>query len=249
MERLTILSHNVFWFQGEGFATDAPGRPRPQVAEPLMEIYRTLAPDVLCLQEIQDRPAFQMLCRSLRLPGRYTPGGVLGQYGGATLWRRGRFLCDSGLTPGPTQRMWQLVEVPAGEEGEIRLCNIHLPSSRQLGAAAEQQRLTELSGAIEREPQAEVVVGDFNEPPGGPVGQYLTRQGYVDAAVAAGRAFRPTGLGGGRGDAIWIDRTLAGRLVEYGVLPGDLMRAVEGQGALSDHYPLWITLALGAGRT
>ena len=92
----------------------------------------------------------------------------------------------------------------------------------------------------------DVVVGDFNEPPGGQTSRYMARQGYCDAAVVAGQAFRPTGLGGGRGDYIWIDQMLRERLIEYGVLAKESMRAPgSGTEFLSDHFPLWITLNVG----
>lgn len=246
MKRLTILSHNAFWFQGASFATDRPAGPLPGVLRSLTQIYRALAPDALCLQEIQDKPTFLTLASSLRMDGEFTPGGTLKQYGGATLWREGVFARDSASSPVPAQRMWQAVDLSTGRARRIRVCNIHLPSSRQLGPAAGGQRLEELARAIEQDPRPDVVVGDFNEPPGGPTSQYMARQRYRDAAVVAGQAFRPTGLGGGRGDYIWIDQALREPLMEYGVLARDSMR-VPGGGTefLSDHFPLWITLRLG----
>jgi endonuclease/exonuclease/phosphatase family metal-dependent hydrolase len=243
MKRLTILTHNAFWFQGVPFPTDRPGRPLPGIMEALVEIYRRLGADVLCVQEIRDEETFGRLAAALRMAGGYTPGGVLSQYGGAALWRQGRFLEDSRLQEPRPQRMWQLADVWAGQGPPIRVCNVHLPSSRQLGAGAEGQRLKELSCVIEREVRPGVVLGDFNEPPGGPVCQYMAGKGYSDAAALTGQGFRPTGLGDGRGDYIWVERTLRQALMEYGAMPKHLTAANHaGREYLSDHLPVWITL-------
>ena len=50
---ITILSHNVFWFQGVPFLTDRPGPPLTGVISGLLKLYRASAPDVVCLQEVQ----------------------------------------------------------------------------------------------------------------------------------------------------------------------------------------------------
>lgn len=248
MSELRILSHNVFWFQGAAFATDRPPGGRPPILSALVEIHLRLAPDVLALQEVQDEATFKLLAGSLEMTGRHCPGGELGQYGGATFWREGRYVADSQSSPPVVQRMWQIVEArPAGGAG-VRICNIHLPSSRQLGEArAGRRRVRELLGVLERADPPAVVLGDFNEQPGGPVGRCLSRRGYLDAAVLAGRADRPTSLGGGRGDQIWIHRTLRDRLAEYGVLDRTSIESAGGGAPpLSDHFPLWITLAPAA---
>lgn len=249
MTRLTVLTHNVFWFQGAPFPSDRPGEPIPGVMESLAGIYRALAADVLCLQEIQDRGSFRALRRSLGLDGGFTPGGALRQYGGAALWERASLVRDSGSCQSPPQRMWQMVVASAGEAAPIRVCNIHLPSSRQLGKAAGEQRLRELAEAIESGRRPAIVAGDFNELPGGSASDYMADQGYVDAAVLAGQAFRPTGLGGRRGDYIWLDEPLSAGLVDYGVLAAESMRAgAGGEQYLSDHFPLWVTLEVGRPR-
>ena len=243
MNRQTILSHNTFWFQGAPFETDRPGAPDRAILSPLVSIYRALAPDVLCFQEVQDEGAFDLLAAEMDMPGRHTPGGLLRQYGGAAFWRCGRCLAESTSCERASQRMWQIVEVPAGAAGALRVCNVHLPSSRQAGAEAGRLRLRELACVAEGDARPDVIVGDFNERPGGPVGDYLTRQGYLDAAALTGQAFRPTGLGDGRGDYAWVDRRLRGRLVEYAVLSREDLRAAgAGKDCLSDHFPLWITV-------
>jgi len=243
MKRLTILSHNVFWLQGADYPTDRPGKPIPGILESLVAIYRGLGAAVLCLQEIQDADTFGRLSAAMGMAGRYTPGGVQRQYGGAMLWREGRSLDDSGSQEPPPQRMWQGAEVSAEPMGTIRVCNVHLPSSRQLGPGAAEHRLKELSAVVERAVRPGILAGDFNERPGGSVCQYMVRQGYHDAAALTGQGHRPTGLGDGRGDYIWIERSLRGRLIEYGVMAKDsTASAGADKEYLSDHLPLWITL-------
>ena len=132
-------------------------------------------------------------------------------------------------------------EPPAG--GAVRVGNIHLPSSRQLGRqAAAEQRLRELQAVLDRDDPPAVLLGDFNEQPGGAVGDCLGRRGYLDAAVLTGWADRPSSLGG-RGDQIWIRDSLRARVAEYGVMDR-LSLTAGGREPLSDHFPVWIALAL-----
>lgn len=165
------------------------------------------------------------------------------QYGGALLWRKGQAL--SAASPVVPQRMWQGCAAMTAA-GSITICNIHLPSNRQLGPErSAQQRLTELTAAIDSvNPSWDVVAGDFNERPGGAVGRCLRERGYRDAAELTGKAELPTNLGGGRGDAIWVAERMVPRLVAYGVArKEELAIDMPGKRYLSDHLPLWITVA------
>jgi len=239
---MRIVSHNAFWFQGVPFTTDRPGAADMGVLATLAAVYRGLAPDVLAVQEIQDARTFGRLGGVLGMPGAYCPGAELPQYGGATFWRSGVLLADSRQAGVAPQRMWQVVRVPAGEIALV-ICHVHLPSARQLGAAAGARRLIELHAAMNQAHPPGVVLGDFNEAPGGPLSGRLARAGYVDAAEAAQDADRPTGPGGGRGDQIWVHQNLQGRLAGYGVLPAEAMGAQQaGKQHLSDHFPVWIEL-------
>lgn len=244
MSKLRILSHNAFWFQGAGFETDRPGPPNRPVLSALTEIYLRLKADVLALQEIQDSRTSERLARALRMSGRHCPGGELAQYGGATFWREGRFVADSRSSPTPVQRVWQMIEARSGSGAAVRICNVHLPSSRQLGEqSARRRRIRELQTVLDRPDAPAVILGDFNEQPGGPVGECLSRRGYLDAAVLTGRNDRPTSLGGARGDQVWIHNSLRDGLCEYAVLEAELLDAPASRGeALSDHLPLWVTL-------
>ena len=249
MKSFTILGHNVFWFQGVPFPTDRPRGPDPEILRRLCAIYRKVHPDVICLQEIQSQETFDAVSEQLGMPGCYCRGGELPQYGGAVFWYPGggRQIGDSQEASVKTQRMWQIVEVNIAG-CRLRICNIHLPSGRQIGPEqAAVQRMSELRQLLQNcETEPDIIVGDFNEQPGGPASEYLERHGYVDSAVLAGRGDVPTNVGGGRGDYIWIKRWW----VDNGSLNYDVAdkQALEcndgGKQYLSDHLPLWITVEI-----
>jgi len=238
MTAMTILTHNVFWFQGVPFAGDEPGEPDGEIVNQLCVIYQQIGADVICLQEIQSRAAFDVVAERMGMDGCYCPGGSLVQYGGAVLWRSGcgRVIDDSRAASPVPQRMWQIVEI-----GGLRLCNIHLPSARQLGAErAAAQRLAESQDAVGWcDMRPDVIAGDFNEPPGGPTGQWLARQGYVDA-VATGQVTR---LHKGRLDYIWIKASIISDHLHRSAADWEQLACDHaGKEALSDHLPLWIVL-------
>ncbi len=256
MNTLTILSHNVYWFQGDSFAGDLPGPPQPAILTGLADMYRQVGADLLCLQEVQSMEAFRAISERLGMNGSHLPGGDLPHYGVASLWRAGRDASPRERRIRP-QRMWQIVRVFDGSGrppiearacGELTVCNIHLPSSRQLGnERAAHQRVAELAEAISVAPRPAVVLGDFNEPPGGPVHRLLVREGYLDAAVLAGQAALPTTQGSGRIDVIWIRADLCGRLMEYGLSDsGRMATNLPDKRRLSDHCALWVRLSAGS---
>ena len=130
MTQLTVVSHNTFWFQGAPFPTDRPPAPDGEILKRLCAIYRQVNPDIICLQEIQDRRTFEAVSEHLGMPGCYCPGTKLPQYGGAVLWRLhfARPVRDSQESGFETQRMWQIVEVQ--EDGRrLHIANVHLPVS------------------------------------------------------------------------------------------------------------------------
>ena len=232
----------MFWFQGVPFETDQPEEPNRAVMSALLDLYREMAPDLYCFQELQSEATFRALQEALSLPGGYTPGAMLTQYGVGTLWETGRFLSDCREAGDPPQRAWQMVA-----EAGIRVCNVHLPSGRQLGKAAAGQRVAELAQILAVVP--DVIAGDFNEQPGGRMDAFLQEQGYSDAAVLTGKADQPTSIGGGRGDRIWVHDRVQDRLIAYNVLPrAALETAFAGLRYLSDHLPLWIRMHPGGDR-
>ena len=151
---------------------------------------------------------------------------------------------DSSGAEDPAQRVWQVVDVEGEEESDdLRIANLHLPSSRQLGAeASAAKRISEVDDVLAYEP--DVIVGDWNEKPGGPLTELMSSRGFVDAAVVSGREDTTSSIGGGRGDQIWVAKGLASRLVGYGAVDvSDFgVEDVEGKTHVSDHLPIWIDL-------
>ena len=246
MKPFTLLSHNAFWFQGVPFATDSPPERAKETLSRLCVLYRSADPDVVCLQEIQSRETFEAASERLDMPGCYCRGKDLPQYGGAVFWRAGcgREIHNAHRSAGRTQRMWQTVEV-SGNDRRLRICNVHLPSGRQLGPErAARQRLAEIEASVRScEAGPDLVVGDFNEQPGGAVGECLENHGYADAAVLSGSAGMSTSIGGGRGDYIWVNSAVRDRSPSYEVAEKSAL-ACCGSGIqyLSDHLPLWLTV-------
>ncbi len=246
MHTIRIAGNNLFWLQGSPFLPEAPGAPQPGILEGLADLWQDLAPDILCLQEVQSHQAFDAVRNATGMSGAWCPGAELPQYGGAILWRSGRLLADSRSADPAPQRVWQIAAVPRPAGGELRVANCHLPSNRQLGAeAAAARRAEELSGLLTTGRRPEVVLGDFNEQPGGPLADFLIGKGYVDAAALAGGGGQSTTVGGGRGDQIWVAEEFADRIRGYGVISEERMRAgVPGREHLSDHFPLWVDLEI-----
>lgn len=245
--RLRVVSHNAGWFVGVPMARDIPGPPCPEVIERLAVIYRALAPDALCLQQVQSREAFNAIQEALGMVGTYCPGGALPQYGGAVFWRDaiGAPLEDSHLLAPPVQYMWQIVQI-CNQDGCLQLANTHLPSSRQLGHHdAARQRIVELAHLLRSLPSPAMLVGDMNEPPNGVLGTHLGRQGFVDAGQLSGNVNESTSLGGGRPDQIWTDVAHGVHLRHYGRISADPMIChLPGLSYLADHLPIWAHIEL-----
>jgi endonuclease/exonuclease/phosphatase (EEP) superfamily protein YafD len=245
-----ILSHNVYWFQGHPFKGDQPPGPNIDVIAALASLYQSLAPNLLCLQEIQSLQTASLLSDRLHIPAFYTPGRQLPQYGGASLSANAQIVGDStSSTPAP-QRIWQTLKIPFADT-HLTIANIHLPSARQLpGAQAAAQRIIELQSILTLHPDTHILLGDFNESAfggvPGPVSDFLTSQGFLDAAVTVPSADLPTNVTGvknRRGDQIWLKNTLAPALVGYGVVTEpDMRTTLPDITHLSDHFPLWIDL-------
>ena len=245
---MRILCHNVFWFQGAPFHTDQPQTANSVVINGLSEVYAEVRPDVICMQEVQNEDAFARMSSAVSLPGCYTPGRTLRQYGGMTLAEGVIGVADSATMDGDDlavpQRVWQVCDVNG-----VRIGNIHLPSSRQLGSeGAAKKRVAELAYLVSENSAPDgrfpdVVVGDFNEGPGGAVCEFMHGAGYRDTSVLTGKESISTNIKGtGQGDYIWVHESLVPRLRSYHVIPRERLEFSEGEAHLSDHLALWIEL-------
>ncbi len=243
--QLTILSHNAFWFQGAPYEPPLPGAARAEIAERLAALYRRMPPDVVCLQEVQDKAAFEMIKRLLDMEGVYCSGAEHPQYGGAVFWRSGRPGLNAfaaGLHP---QRMWQVAETN-GRLPACSIANVHLASWRQLGEeAAACSRIDDLNGLLQTVPRPLVIAGDFNEGPQGTATAFLMQHGYLDTAVLTGQEIASTGVNKDRSDQVWVHESIADRVTSlvFGSWD-DLDARALGLKSLSDHLPLWTTLDL-----
>ncbi len=190
-----------------------------------------------------------MVSECLGMKGHFSPGMAHSQYGGAVLWRPGRgvLVRESTKSSIPVQRMWQIVEIESAC-GVLRIANVHLPSGRQMGAEkAQAQRIAEMQHLTTcLDSPLDIIAGDFNELPGGSLGEYLHNQGYVDTAVYSGNTDLATYLDDGRIDYLWIAKRMQSRLRTYTVMARQrLVCANTGKTHISDHQPLWIKLEPG----
>jgi len=241
---LTIVSHNAFWFQGHPFETDAPKDPTPGVVDGLVALYRSKNPDVVCLQEIQSEYTFRCVRDALGMSGSYCPGGHYSQYGGATLWRRGRLVADIRSESRLPQRMWQITSVARHRGEPLTIANVHLASARHLGEdGAGPSRIQDLEQLLRQKSRPMIIAGDFNEAPDGSVSEYLSAQGYIDTAPLTGHPDISTGINKDRSDQIWIQESLKDQVLAFGIFDrDDLKTDLDEKELLSDHQPLWMKL-------
>lgn len=244
---LRLVSHNAYWFQGVPFAGDQPGPAHPEILSGLAQLYTELAPDVLCLQEIQSRATAGALAAILGLDFMYAAGGAYPQYG-AAVFSRWEMIASPVPAHAPLDRVILRVRIYPPGRPPLLLSNVHLPSGRQRGPEGGQaQCLAELPVAVTPDAgtgEVDVALGDFNEPPDGPCAAMLASHGYVDAArsLKQGHVFSNV-KGSIRGDQIWLAPHVASGLRRY-CIAGRERLAVNwpGKTYLSDHLPVGVEL-------
>ena len=223
MGTLRVASWNVRDLLGDPFA--------------LRRVLRSLAADVVCLQEAPRRPGgtwrTRRLARSAGLRhaggGRFSGGTaiLLGPHVGVRSLVAAR-LPVSGLftrTRGLVVAELAVVSGPAAGLAVTVAC-LHLPLEPEL--RVRHGRLA--ASVLARRPGPYVVCGDFNEPPGSPAWQELTSL-VTDPAPGGAPTF-PAGR-----EDVRLDAVLAGaglRVVRYG--SGDVERADVL--AATDHLPV-----------
>lgn len=243
-DTLRILSHNAYWFQGHPYPDSEPGDPCDPVLEGLVDLYRNIDPDVICLQEVQSEASFAAAVKALEYHGQYCPGARRIHYGGAMLWKRGDYLGDYRDTEAQPQRVWQLAEARLNGNARLPIASVHLTSTRHITEAeASCTRVADLAQMLERNPRPMVIAGDFNEAPSGSSSAFLAHLGYVDTATLVDDAPESTGVNKSRSDQIWIHQELLPAFRGFEAIGWDRLRCdIPGKVALSDHLPLRIDL-------
>lgn len=244
-----ILSQNIYWLVGAPFDGIPPGDPNPRIVQDLADIWRELAPDVICLQEIPSQRGYDVVHsalaeRSLPVDGFYLPGVEIERYGGAIFHRTGKFVTDSAQSGVQTQRIWQIADVITEQNDTLRIANVHLPSNRLIGPeAGAKLRVEEMRTMFDTAGQPDIICGDCNDPPHGDVWNLLTERGYHDSADLAGQPDSVTTLGSKRVDYIFVSDRIAHRFDAYGVVPAHrLATNIPNLEYLSDHLPVWIRI-------
>lgn len=241
---MRIITHNAYWFQG---APPRWGRERiadvPEVFAALVELYRGLQPDVLCLQEVHRAELVEKASRDLGMPRwLHSPGGVRRDYGGAILSRLpAKFHNCTSLDGRPHDRYHLRASVERGGE-TTELAVVHLPSDRfaTSSSGAEAARLAELEQVLAWPPPPDAILGDMNCVRDSDTYQRAMQAGYRDAADAGVEPPDPR-----RVDHVWLGARLAGRLRSFACVDeGRFVRAgPDGQTwRLSDHPVLVVEL-------
>ncbi len=245
MQTFKILSHNVYWLQGVPFETDQPGLPRESIVSGLFDLYTPLNIDLYCFQEIQSQEAANQVASLFNQNVNYSSGNELIQYGG---------LCSSALQIKAVDthnmdfnRLCQVIDITVGKN-QFRIANIHLPSNRQLGAAASQlKKRAEMSQLLETFNDIDIICGDFNNYEGSDIYQCLLDFNYVDTAEIFNRKDESSVIGDTkrRGDFIWVTPSLSTQVCAYDIISKDRLQITHGDKTyLSDHLPVTITLEL-----
>lgn len=109
---MLLLTHNAYWFQGEpSLWGQEETRRHPRAMAALTRLYRELAPEVICLQEVPRAQVVDDLAESLGMEGVFAAGGRRPGYGGAVLWK-GSASAVEDLTRAP----------PCGDDVFERIC-------------------------------------------------------------------------------------------------------------------------------
>ncbi len=242
---MRILTHNVYWFQG---SPPVWGRElikdSPEIVEQLALLYRDADADVVCLQEVhRDEPALTIARALDSASVLRVSGGKLPDYGGAILTRGEATLRDATRSDTLVHERVHMRVTVAYRGSPIEIAALHLPSNRYAPdkAAGTRARITELDHALEVTPRPAIILGDLNSRPNKAVYRHLSSLGYTNAETLSGSGPPPNRI-----DYVWLDETIADRLVSFSVLDTGRFRRTRDDGsrfALSDHPPLLVELA------
>lgn len=229
------------------FASVDPVGVHETVFAQLIELYRSLSADLICLQEVHSQEVAEQLAKALNMRIHLTPGGHQPPYGVAVLWHPNATVEVTDLRGEATlpYRGWQRVTWRDGGK-TLRLTHLHLPSPRiATDQPIEAVQADELNRFIlESEFQSDVILGDFNAKPDLPHIRALAQQGYHDVALHCGCGDQSTSSIR-RIDQIWLSNALVQQPVTYRVidLASDAFKPHdETKKKLSDHQPLVIEI-------
>ncbi|HPU83929.1 MAG TPA: endonuclease/exonuclease/phosphatase family protein [Candidatus Latescibacteria bacterium] len=239
---MRIVVHNVYWFQG------CPSRwgaervaAAPAVFDGLVELYASLSPDVICLQEVQNPDLVATAAKKLGMASWiHARGGVKTDYGGAILTRNPsemRDLTSNGSEP-PHERVHVRAQVTNGKD-ILEIACVHLPSNRFAGSPEEgsRARVAEVEQVLRCSPVPDIVVGDMNFRKGSEPYLLMKSSGYVNAGETDVAEDSPER----KGDHIWLLPAAVRRLERFFVVTGEPFVQTDADGTvwrLSDHHPL-----------
>ena len=235
---MTLVSHNAYWFQG---APSLWGQERaqahPRVVDALAALYRRLAPDVLCLQEVPSEDITRRLAGDLGMQAVFAVGGKRTAYGGAVLWHGFEAEIEdlTQIRGGPAFERMCLVLRSTGPEG-LTIVNVHLSSNRfAADGDGDTVRLSELETLFAACPMPDVVVGDFNAAVGGNVYNSMTARGYVECGTQACLMMTPRER---RVDYVWIHPSTRLESVPPAIEASHFGLENDSSAQLSDHPPI-----------
>ena len=211
-------------------------------AESLVRLVERTGADVLFLQELTDGAAARLQKAGIDsvLPYQVLEPAVYGPKGSG-IWARYPMRDGLAVPPASRSRPVARLDVPGGRS--VQLVCVHLrpprPSRSPSGAARWRTEMAMLPGPGD---VPVIMAGDFNATLDHAQFRALLRQGYVDAAVQAGRGLVPTWGPRPGGDLamlaidhILLDPRCAVRAVSAHKLPGTDHRALFAHIQLPRH--------------
>ena len=241
---MLILNQNVYWFQGYPADDSAKIKVKESVFQGLITLYKSIAPDIILLQEIQSAEMAQKTAFAMGMSYYYTPGEEISRYGGTVLFKKNLNLSLLKMNFNiQFQRVCQLIEI---NDKRLILCNLHLPSDAQISIEqAIIKRREELSAIFESSKKPDIICGDFNEDEFQhcPSIEFTLQNQYYDGISHNIQKNRNTKIKGKRGDYIFIKNEKKDSiqafytidLEEYKIKHQDTFH-------LSDHFPICIEI-------
>ena len=241
---MLILNQNVYWFQGYPADDSQKIELKQSVFQKLITLYKSIAPDIILLQEIQSSEIAQKTAFAMDMHYFYTPGEEISRYGGMVLYKKKLNLSLLKVNFAVQfQRVCQLVEIK--DKGLI-LCNLHLPSDAQISLEqAIVKRREELSGIFESTQKPDIICGDFNENEFQPCPsvEFTLQNQYYDAISHNIQKNRNTKIKGKRGDYIFIKNENKDSIQTFYTIDlEDYKVKHQDDFHLSDHFPICLEI-------